>query len=316
MAINIARYLHNEEIFWGLVDNDSVHPIDVPCTTTEALLTATDTGRLNSLAQDHALPLDDVSVLSPITSNQQFVCQGANYRQHMLESGVDPDVKTFNMIFTKASSCICPADSPVIRPPHVRLLDYEIELGLVLGQGITGPIDAKSRATDFIAGLVIVNDYSARDVQIPQMQFYKGKSYRTFGPVGPWLCLLEPGDHDYLNRLELTLSVDGEVRQRDSTANLVYKPDETLKELSGIQDFRPGDLIATGTPAGCALRVPPPRIQRLMGILPEATKWRLFLKAQGKRRQYLQPGQVVEATIRSTDGRIDLGRQRNEVTQA
>ncbi|MBF5066338.1 fumarylacetoacetate hydrolase family protein, partial [Salmonella enterica subsp. enterica serovar Istanbul] len=79
-------------------------------------------------------------ILSPITRNQQFVCQGANYRQHMIESGVDPDVKTFNMIFTKASSCIVPADSDVVLPRRVRFLDYEIELGLVLRREIRGPV--------------------------------------------------------------------------------------------------------------------------------------------------------------------------------
>jgi 2-keto-4-pentenoate hydratase/2-oxohepta-3-ene-1,7-dioic acid hydratase in catechol pathway len=74
---------------------------------------------------------------------------------------------------------------------------------------------------DFVAGIVIVNDYSARDVQIPQMQFYNGKSFRTFGPVGPYLCMLEPADMPALKDLQLTLTVNGEVRQRDGTRNLV-----------------------------------------------------------------------------------------------
>ena len=79
-------------------------------------------------------------MLSPVTRNQQFVCQGANYRQHMIESGLDPDAKHFNMIFTKARSCIVPADSNVVRPPHVKLLDYEIELGLVIGAPSRQPV--------------------------------------------------------------------------------------------------------------------------------------------------------------------------------
>ena len=85
--------------------------------------------------------------------------------------------------------------SPLIKPRHVRFLDYEVELGLVIKRDITAKVAVTdANLHEFVAGLVIVNDYSARDVQIPQMQFYKGKSYRTFGPVGPYLCLLEPGD--------------------------------------------------------------------------------------------------------------------------
>jgi 2-keto-4-pentenoate hydratase/2-oxohepta-3-ene-1,7-dioic acid hydratase in catechol pathway len=256
----------------------------------------------------------EVRLLSPITRDQQFLCQGANYRQHMLESGIDPDEKRYNMIFTKATSCIVPADHDVIRPRSVRLLDYEIELGLVLKRDIT----SRASITDadlhtFIAGVVIVNDYSARDIQIPQTQFYKGKSFRTFGPVGPYLCLLEPDDMALLGDLSLTLTVNGAVRQQDSTKNLVYGPAETLSELSAVQDLFAGDLIATGTPAGCALSVPSPAKQKLGSLLPESKKWEIFLAAQAKRSGYLRPGDLVESRIRSRDGRIDLGVQRNRI---
>jgi 2-keto-4-pentenoate hydratase/2-oxohepta-3-ene-1,7-dioic acid hydratase in catechol pathway len=94
---------------------------------------------------------------------------------------------------------------------------------------------------------------------------------------------------------------------------MVHGPVATLNELSGVQDFAPGDLIATGTPAGCALAIPSPAKQRIAALLPERKKWELFMQAQAKRSQYLQVGQVVEATIRSADGAIDLGRQRNVV---
>lgn len=145
------------------------------------------------------------------------------------------------------------------------------------------------------------------------MQFYKGKSFRTFGPVGPWLCLLEPQDLKHLLNLNLELRVDNQIRQQDNTKNLVFQPAETLSELSGVQDFAAGDLLATGTPSGCALAAPSPRIQRLMGLLPEKIKWRLFVNAQSKRKQYLQPGQTVTTSIRSDCGSIDLGTQSNAV---
>ncbi|MEM6708865.1 MAG: fumarylacetoacetate hydrolase family protein [Pseudomonadota bacterium] len=313
MPINVARYEHHGRIGWGVVRDDQIVPVEGEFPTTQAFLVENPVSALGSHTGD-SLPLDALRVLSPVTRNQQFVCQGANYRQHMIESGVDPDAKHFNMIFTKAQSCIVAADSPVIVPRGIRFLDYEIELGLVLSRAISERIRVTAETLpDYVAGLVVVNDYSARDVQIPQMQFYKGKSYRTFGPVGPWLCLLEPEDFAQLDRLQLTLCVDDEVRQSDSTANLVYGPAETLSELSGIQDFAPGDLIATGTPAGCALSIPSPRKQKLASLLPEAKKWRLFLKAQEARCEYLRPGQTVTSHIRSEDGRIDLGTQRNLV---
>lgn len=214
------------------------------------------------------------------------------------------------MIFTKARSCIVAADSPVIIPPSVRFLDYEIELGIVLRKAID-IVSADLPA--FIAGLVVLNDYSAHDIQIPQMQFYKGMSFRTFGPVGPWLCLLEPDDYTYLDELRLTLCVDDEVRQDDSTENLVHSPAETLTELSRVQDFAAGDLIATATPAGWALSIPSAGKQKLAALLPDAKKWQLFFKARPKRSQYLKPGQSVTAQIRSDDGVVDLGTQRNRV---
>jgi 2,4-didehydro-3-deoxy-L-rhamnonate hydrolase len=218
------------------------------------------------------------------------------------------------MIFTKARSCIVPAASDVIRPRRVQFLDYEIELGLVLRSAIDGPrVVTDHNLHEFVAGIVIVNDYSARDVQIPQMQFYKGKSFRTFGPVGPVLCLLERADLPLLKRLRLTLTVNGEVRQDDSTANLVFGPAETLSELSGVQDFAPGDLIATGTPAGCALSIPSPVALRVVSLFGEKVRWKMFLKVQAKRTQYLKVGDVVESRIRTEDGAIDLGLQRNRI---
>ena len=313
MPLNIARVHHNDKTRWAKQAGNALALLDIDAPTTGDLIRNFDINQLGDMQGEH-VDWCDVTLLSPITRNQQFVCQGANYRQHMLESGVDPDDKTFNMIFTKATSCICAADSAVVRPSIVHLLDYEVELGLVLKSEINHSVElSENDLPNTIAGLVIVNDYSARDIQLPQMQFYKGKSFRTFGPVGPWLCLLERDDYPHLLNLDLELRVDGEIRQKDNTQNLVYQAAETLTELSRVHDFAPGDLIATGTPAGCALRAPAPRIQRLMGLIPEKTKWRLFLKAQQKRTQYLQPGQTVTTTIKSPCGRIDLGMQSNLV---
>jgi 2-keto-4-pentenoate hydratase/2-oxohepta-3-ene-1,7-dioic acid hydratase in catechol pathway len=314
MSVTVVRFEHESVVRWGVLREQRITPIAGAFATTGELLRGTTVRDLAALAERDVLDAKAVRILSPVTRNQQFVCQGANYRQHMIESGVDPDVKTFNMIFTKASSCIVPADSDVVIPKTVRFLDYEIELGLILRRDIRGPVAVRDENLhDYVAGAVIVNDYSARDVQIPQMQFYKGKSFRTFGPVGPHLTLLEERDFGLLERLQLTLTVNGQLRQHDTTANLVYKPAETLTELSQVHDFDAGDLLSTGTPAGCALSVPSPAKQRLAQILPEKTRWEIFLKIQSRRPQYLKPGDVVEARIRCDDGSLDLGAQRNRI---
>lgn len=313
MAIHVIHFEHEGRAQWGVVRNRRITPIAGSYASTAAFVRSADPVALSALT-GATLDEKDVTLLSPVTRDQQLVCQGANYRQHMVESGMDPDAKTFNMIFRKASSCIVSADHEVIRPRHVKCLDYEIELGLVLKRDITAPVRVTDEGLhELIAGIVVVNDYSARDIQIPQMQFYKGKSYRTFGPVGPYLCLLERSDFPALKNLDLLLTVNGEARQRDNTSNLIFSPSETLTELSGVQDLYAGDLIATGTPAGCALSIPSPAVQKLGALLPERTKWRMFMRVQSKRPQYLKPGDVVEARIASPDGRIDLGTQRNVV---
>ena len=313
MAINIVRFEHQQLTRWGVLNDRQIALIPGDFATTGDLIRAVKLEELKALPLSE-LTLEQVTLLSPVTRNQQFVCQGANYRQHMIESGMDPDAKIYNMIFTKAQSCICAADSDVIKPAVTKFLDYEVELGLIMRREISGKVAVtEQNLHEFIAGLVIVNDYSARDVQILQMQFYKGKSFRTFGPVGPWLCLLEPADMPYLKKLQLKLTINGQIRQNDSTANLVHGPVATLNELAGVQDLAPGDLIATGTPAGCALSIPSPVKMRIAALLPEARKWALFLKAQAARTQYLQVGDKVEASIRSEDGVIDLGVQQNRI---
>ena len=313
MSLNILHFKHHGRTQWGVVRKGRIAPVPGEYATTAAFLAANPVEHLATLSGSE-IPEMEVELLSPVTRNQQFICQGANYRQHMIESGLNPDEKKYNMMFVKASSCIVAADSALARPREVRFLDYEIELGLVLKCDVTSPRSiTEANLHEYVAGAVIVNDYSARDIQIPQSQFYKGKSFRTFGPIGPYLCLLERGDIPKLHSLELSLMVNGMVRQKDSTSNLVYGPAETLSELSRIQDLHTGDLLSTGTPSGCALSIPSVEKQRAAAALPEDAKWKVFLDIQAARTQYLKAGDLVESRIASPDGLIDLGVQRNRV---
>ncbi len=271
----------------------------------------------DSALDNTALNVDSLELLSPVTTPCRVLCQGANYRQHMIDSGMDPDSKSFNMFFNKSSASVCPGSSDIVRPTHVQLLDYEVELGLVIGAHVDREMEISDQNIhNIVAGIVIGNDISARDVQVPQMQFFKGKSYRSFCPVGPVLCLLEEEDMHYLHNLNLELRVNGKVRQQDSTANLVFKPAESLSEFTQVSDLDVGDLVLTGTPHGCAMQLPPAPLVKLIHLLPEKTKWKFFVKGQKRNGRYLKPGDSLSTTIRSADGQVNLGTQNNTIKQA
>ncbi|MEQ3725511.1 fumarylacetoacetate hydrolase family protein [Alcanivorax sp.] len=315
MSLNIVRFTTDGHPQWGLLQDSKVMTLNTSAQTTGELVSLGHSG-IHGCLESHGAVYEckDVTLLSPITTPTNVLCQGANYRQHMIDSGMDPDAKKFNMFFTKSSTSVTGPRGSIIKPSHVELLDYEVELTLVIGKKTTGPVEVNnSNLHEFVAGICIGNDISARDIQIPQMQFHKGKSYRTFCPLGPVLCILDKDEMHYLEELRVLLTVNDEVRQKDTTNNLMFKPAETIQEYSQIHDFEPGDILMTGTPSGCALGLPSPALVKISGLLPEAKKWQLFIKSQKKRSQYLQVGDTVESTIVSTDGKIDLGKQTHAI---
>ena len=314
MAVNIVRFQSSAGPRWGVAQAGGVAPLNGDYPTTAALIERGQDDWRRAAGEAASLPHEAIELLSPVTAPCRLFCQGANYRRHMIESGLDPDAKAFNMFFMKSDASIAAPVGEVRRPSHVKLLDYEIELALVFRRPIRSPVTVTAETLkDYVFAATIANDISARDVQLPQTQFFKGKSYRGFCPLGPRLTVLEPEEFAQLDRLDLRLAVNGVVRQDDTTANLVFKPAETISELSTFADIAPGDVLLTGTPSGCALRVPPPAVRRLLGLLPERRFWGLFLSSQSRRPQYLQPGDIMNATIRSLDGHVDLGEQETRV---
>lgn len=321
MAISVVHFEPTSQpgaADWGVLFGERVAPLREPIATTGMLLEQA-LPALRALGPDQAtLPLPEIRLLSPITTNQQFVCQGVNYASHVRESGMDPTNISFNTLFTKAPSCLTGAHDDVVRPHHVQLLDYEIELGLVLKRNVTRahPVTPDT-LHEVLAGVTIVNDVSARDVQLPQVQFYKGKSYRSFAPAGPVLLLLEPEEWKRWPDLRMRLTVNGAVRQETLCGDMLFAPHQTLTELSTIQDLYAGDLIATGTPAGCAAKAPGRMIYFVMRhFMSDATKWQLFTQKGLKNPLFLQPGDLMSASIRTDDGALDLGEQRNRIVAA
>jgi 2-keto-4-pentenoate hydratase/2-oxohepta-3-ene-1,7-dioic acid hydratase in catechol pathway len=160
----------------------------------------------------------------------------------------------------------------------------------------------------------VTNDVSARDVQLTKTQFYEAKSYPTFTPVGPALVLIDADELKRFGDLRLQLRVNGEIRQNMSVeGDMIYRPVQALQALARFQCLDVGDLVLTGTPVGTAISAPPKPAQAIASLLPAELKWKMFFSSQAKNPKYLRHGDVVEASVATDDGAIDLGAQRNVV---
>ena len=260
-------------------------------------------------ASTDTVPIESLALVSPVTAPCRVVAQATNYASHVKDVGMNPDHIPLTF-FRKASGSVCGPYDDVIRPSHVKLLDYELEIGFVIGTEIpVGTAITDDNWTDYVAALVVTNDISARDVQLTKIQFFESKSYPTFTPVGPALVLV---DHDELKRfddLRLQLSVNGQLRQNAVVGgDMLYLPVQALQALSRFQRLEPGDLVLTGTPVGTALSTG--------GKSGGQMDLKAFLAAQQTNPNFLSDGDVIEATIGTDDGAIDLGVQRNTVRDA
>jgi 2-keto-4-pentenoate hydratase/2-oxohepta-3-ene-1,7-dioic acid hydratase in catechol pathway len=248
-----------------------------------------------------------------VTAPARIVAQMVNYRSHARDSGMDPDTVP-PAFFRKASHSLTSPAGDIIRPDGVGFLDYEVELGLVIGADLpVGTTVTDASLARYVAALVVTNDVSARQIQLTKTQFYEAKSYPTFTPAGPWLALVDAADLAALDSLRLTLAVNGQVRQDSTVADMIVSPARALTLLARFQPLAPGDLLLTGTPGGTALKAPPKAAEKLAGLLPPATKWKLFFARQARNPRYLRDGDVITARISSPDGQLDLGTQHNTV---
>ncbi|MFK9095008.1 fumarylacetoacetate hydrolase family protein [Bacillus salipaludis] len=319
MGIQVVRFERESKEHWGVVSGENILVLNG---TYKSLAEFLEDGKeeakkIYNQENVESLSLNEVNILSPATKPARIICQGVNYSTHRSETGVEASRPPFNMIFSKADSSLSGAYSEIERPPHVKLLDYELELGIVVGKEISEPVKVTDENLhQFIAGLVIVNDVSARDVQLPQGQWLKGKSFRTFCPTGPFLYLLDKEEMPLIHDLKLDLWVNDELRQSANSSQLLYKPAETLSELSEVMDLSPGDLIVTGTGGGVALNLTP-EVNELIANLSISyqQKLDLLVENQLKSGKYLKDGDTIRCKIKSADGVIDLGEQINKVVR-
>ncbi len=304
--------LRTADGWWVRTDGGAARIGTSAATTAELLAdrAAVETARGSAPTSD----IQSLDLLSPVTKPCRVVAQMTNFASHVRDAGMDPKSIPLTF-FRKSSASISGPVDAIVKPRHVRFLDYEVEIGLVIGREITvGTSISENNLADCIAGLVVTNDVSARDIQLPQTQFYEAKSYPTFTPVGPALVLLEGDELSRFGDLRLRLTVNGEVRQDAFVkGDMLYRPLQALQSLTRFQDLAAGDLILTGTPVGTALSAPPKPVEIIARLLPPAIKWKAFFKSQDANPKYLKGGDVVEASVRTDDGAIDLGTQRMTV---
>lgn len=304
--------LRTSDAWWVLVDGGAAR-IDTTATTTGELLRDREAIAAAASAPAQAVP---EHLLSPVTAPCRVVAQMTNYVSHIKDSGMNPATVPMTF-FRKTSHSITGPNDDIVRPAHVTLLDYEVEIGLVIGQDLpVGTTITEANIAEYVAGLVVTNDVSARDLQLPKTQFFEGKSYPTFTPVGPRLVLLDAADWARFGDLRLRTWVNGDLRQDSTVADMLFWPVQAFSTLTGFQPLAAGDLLLTGTPGGTALKAPPKPIELIGALLPPSMKWKAFFKAQAKNPLYLADGDTVELHIGTDDGAIDLGRQRTTVRRA
>ena len=189
---------------------------------------------------------------SCVASTPTFHCVGLNYTNHAKESGMA--IPTEPILFNKAASALSGPYDDVIRPKDSKKLDYEVELGVVIGE-VTEHV-SEADALSRVAGYCVINDMSEREFQAERLgQWVKGKSAPTFGPTGPWLVTADEVPDPQALRCWLT--VNGRTRQDSNTADMIFSVAECISYMSRFMRLMPGDVIATGTPEGVAMGMDP-----------------------------------------------------------
>jgi acylpyruvate hydrolase len=200
--------------------------------------------RLAGGQAQEGIPLDDVSLRPPVPDPDKIVCLGLNYRSHAEEQGAEPpDSPTF---FAKFRNALVGTGEPVARPPTSEKIDYEAEVAFVIGREAKAV--SADEGLDHVAGYMLLNDLSARDLQMRTPQWMPGKVFDRSAPCGP--ALVTPDEAGIHDAIEFSLTVNGEERQSSSTADLVFDVPELVAHLSRLMTLEPGDIVATGTPAG------------------------------------------------------------------
>jgi 2-keto-4-pentenoate hydratase/2-oxohepta-3-ene-1,7-dioic acid hydratase in catechol pathway len=224
---------------------------------------------------EYAHNVDETELLAPLPNPPKIICLAFNYYDHAKDAGLTPSDEP--VIFMKPRTTLNSPYSNIVCPSFVKRLDYEAEIAAIIGK------DTKKasieQSVDSIFGYMILHDVSARDIQFKDKQFTRGKSIDTFAPCGPWITTKDEISDP--QNLEIVTKVNGELRQKSSSVNMVIPIKKIISSLSSIMTIEEGDIISTGTPAGVAMSMKEPK--------------------------YLKDGDIVEISIEN------LGTIRNRV---
>ena len=269
IAMKIARFLSEGKVLLGVVDTTKnvVHPLDPSLTNTADLIRLSISGFAYQGSAEAGLPLSDIQLLAPIIPDRNIFCVGKNYFEHAKEfagSGFEAgavkgqEIDSYPAIFSKPPSTVVGPGAVVeMHPEATQAVDYEAELAVIVGR--SGRNISEADAMKHVWGYTIINDVTARDRQKNHKQWLAGKGLDTFCPMGPWIVTADEIDG---GNLDIECTVNGELRQKANTGSLIFKIPQLLAAISAGLTLNPGDVIATGTPAGVGIGFTPPKFLR------------------------------------------------------
>lgn len=282
--MRFITYQKADVVSWGAVVETGNGQLTVADLSDKAdsLKAAIEQDLLNDLTIDESiatLALDDVTLLPPITTPEKIICIGVNYANRNAEYKDGSEAPKFPSVFMRTPDSLTGHNLPLIRPPESHQLDYEGEIVVVIGKG--GRRIKEEDAYSHIAGLTIMNEGTLRDwVRHAKFNVTQGKNFVHSGSVGPWMVSADEFTAADYEDMRVTTTVNGEVRQNDTTASMMFPIAYIISYLSQFYQLKAGDIIATGTPNGAGARFDPPK--------------------------YLAPGDIVEVDVEGV-GKLSNG---------
>ncbi|WP_298608437.1 fumarylacetoacetate hydrolase family protein [uncultured Thiothrix sp.] len=267
--MRLATYRQGQREAWGIITEDDMV---LDCSSTaSSLKAAIEQNKLQALSPSPVgVALSEISLLPPIPNPEKIICIGVNYANRNAEYKDNSSESNYPSVFMRTPDSLTGHHAPLIRPPESHQLDYEGEIVIIIGKG--GRRIRQEEAYQHIAGLTIMNEGTLRDwVRHAKFNVTQGKNFVHSGSLGPWMVTADKFNAQIYENMTVTTRVNGEVRQHDTTANMMFPFAYIIHYLSKFYLLKPGDIIATGTPNGAGARFDPPR--------------------------YLVPGDVVEVEV-------------------
>lgn len=267
--MRLVTYRQAQRVTWGVLTEDDMV---LDCSSTApSLKAAIAQNKLPTLRPSPVgVGLSEVTLLPTIPDPEKIICIGVNYANRNAEYKDNSSESNYPSVFMRTPDSLTSHEAPLIRPPESHQLDYEGEIVIVIGKG--GRRIRQEEAYQHIAGLTIMNEGTLRDwVRHAKFNVTQGKNFVHSGSLGPWMVTADQFNAQSYEDMTVTTRVNGEVRQHDTTANMMFPFAYIIHYLSKFYLLKPGDLIATGTPNGAGARFDPPR--------------------------YLVPGDIVEVEV-------------------